>query len=708
MEGSGSRAHNLDAGGQLMKRIVIGILAAMLAAGAQKADEAERLLKAAMNTELVDGNLQAAIEQYEKVVQSGNRAAAAQALIHMAECYQKLGGAESRKIYERVLREYADQKEAAAIARARLGRNGAPRETGVVVRQVWAGDDVNPGGRPSPDGRYFVFADWKSEDLVVRDLKSGENRFLTQQAQSGGRDVGARFPIFSPDGKQVAYQWHDKGLSLRVIGFDGSRMRVLMSTVSTPFLPVSFSPDGKQIVCVLAEGDGTSKIALISAVDGSATQLKSTGWRRPRVGGFSPDGRYLVYSLPKSNASASDGGIFVIAADGSRETAIIPETANEQGPVWTPDGRAVVFKSDRSGTTGLWSIRIADGKPQGSPELVRANIGSITPFGFSRDGSFLYGTSNRQTNVYAADIDPETLRAVSQPSLLTEKFVGSNWGPAWSPDGRSIAFFRATDDSPSRSIVIRSVATGEERTLPVRIEQRGYITGYFSPHWFPDSRSLLVWDTANSRWVFQKINTETGEGQVAFETSSATSPQARLSPDGKALYYSIRGERVPQSGFSMLHLRKRNLETGQDVELYRAESPGASFYGLAVSPDGACLSFSRNDVEQGKRTLLTLPTEGGARRELHRGTYDQATPFAGAWTSDGRYVLFTVNRDDNAQQLWAIPAEGGEPRPLDITMRRLLFPAVSRDGRRIAFTGTRDKNELWVIHNLLPEMRASR
>jgi len=689
-----------------MKRIVIGILAAVLSAGAQKTDDAERLLKAAMNTELVDGNLQAAIEQYRKVAQSGHRGVAAQALIHMAECYQKLGDAESRKIYERVLREYADQKEAAAIARARLGRNGASRETGVVVRQVWAGDGVNLGGRPSPDGRYFVFADWKSEDLVVRDLKSGENRFLTRHAPSG-RDVGARFPIFSPDGKQVAYQWHDNGLSLRVIGVDGSRMRVLMSNVSTQFLPVSFSPDGKQIACLLAEDGGTSKIALISAVDGSATQLKSNGWRRPRIGGFSPDGRFLVYSLPKSNPSASDGGIFVIAADGSRETAIVPETANEQDPVWTPDGRAVVFKSDRSGTMGLWSIRVAEGRPQGSPELLKASIGSIMAFGFSRDGSFLYGTSNRQQDVYVADIDPETLRVVSQPSLVTEKFVGSNWGPAWSPDGRSIAFFRATDDSASRSIVIRSVATGEERALPARIEQRGYITGYFSPHWFPDSRSLLLWDTADSRWAFRKIDTETGEGQVVFETSSATSPQARLSPDGKALYYSVRGERVPQSKFNMLHLRKRNLETDQDVELYSAESPGTSFYGLAVSPDGARVSFSRNDVEQGKRTLLTVSTQGGAPRELLRGTYDQATPFAGAWTPDGRYVLFTSLRDDS-QQVWAISAEGGEPRPLDITMRGLLHPAVSPAGRRIAFTGTRNKNELWVIQNLLPEMRASR
>jgi hypothetical protein len=51
-----------------MKRIVIAILAAMLVAGAQTKDEAERLLKAARNVELVDGNLNAAIRQYDTII----------------------------------------------------------------------------------------------------------------------------------------------------------------------------------------------------------------------------------------------------------------------------------------------------------------------------------------------------------------------------------------------------------------------------------------------------------------------------------------------------------------------------------------------------------------------------------------------------------------------------------------------------------------
>ena len=79
-----------------MESLLIGLVAGALghrrAAGGSTQD-VERLLKAAMNTELVDGNLKLAIEQYKKVADSGNRALAAQALLRMADCYQKLGDA---------------------------------------------------------------------------------------------------------------------------------------------------------------------------------------------------------------------------------------------------------------------------------------------------------------------------------------------------------------------------------------------------------------------------------------------------------------------------------------------------------------------------------------------------------------------------------------------------------------------------------------
>jgi hypothetical protein len=114
-------------------RTMLALLSAvlLLAAGlaAQKTDSAQALLRAATDKAVVDGDLNGAIKQYQTIVDTfkTDRAVVATALVQMAECYQKLGDAESRKIYERVVREYADQKEAVTLARVRLGGVAQPR-----------------------------------------------------------------------------------------------------------------------------------------------------------------------------------------------------------------------------------------------------------------------------------------------------------------------------------------------------------------------------------------------------------------------------------------------------------------------------------------------------------------------------------------------------------------------------------------------------
>src|SRR5215469_143671 len=128
-------AGNFGRGGGLMKRIAIGIVAAALLAEAQSRDDAGRLLKAAHNTELVDRDLNGAIKQYSAIVSKykSDRAVVATALVRLAECYQKMGDAESRKIFEQIVRDYADQMDAVAEAKARLGRTEQPRRQSITL-----------------------------------------------------------------------------------------------------------------------------------------------------------------------------------------------------------------------------------------------------------------------------------------------------------------------------------------------------------------------------------------------------------------------------------------------------------------------------------------------------------------------------------------------------------------------------------------------
>ena len=86
-------------------------------------------LQAAIKTETVDGDLKGAIEQYRKLADGSHRAVAAKALVRMGQCYEKLGDAQARQAYDRVVRDFADQKEALAAAQGAAGRLGPPGRT---------------------------------------------------------------------------------------------------------------------------------------------------------------------------------------------------------------------------------------------------------------------------------------------------------------------------------------------------------------------------------------------------------------------------------------------------------------------------------------------------------------------------------------------------------------------------------------------------
>lgn len=109
--------------------LIAGLSLLLLAAAPpQQRDRAEVALRAAIEKETVDGDLKAAIEQYKKIAaQPGvSRNVAATALLHLGQCYEKLGQADARKTYERLLRDFGDQAEIVKQARERLSAMGMP------------------------------------------------------------------------------------------------------------------------------------------------------------------------------------------------------------------------------------------------------------------------------------------------------------------------------------------------------------------------------------------------------------------------------------------------------------------------------------------------------------------------------------------------------------------------------------------------------
>jgi len=585
--------------------------------------------------------------------------------------------------------------------------------SGIVVRRVWdnAQDAEDSMGRVSPDGRYLSYVNWKNKgNLAIHDFETGENRDITDEANWDKDYQGADASIWSPDSKQIAYFWlgPNEYSSLRIVGIDGSKPRVLCSGPPESELPwpLAWSSDGKHILA--NQGTKTEEtifnIVLVSVADGSIRVLKSGGSGHASL---SPDGRYLVYDYSQSEDSLKQD-ISLLATDGSHEVTLVKHPADDFAPFWTPDGNRIVFVSDRSGTRGVWVLEVVDGKPKGSPQLISDNLNGMAPLGLTQDGSYYYGLPGRENDIYFADLDLETSKVVGSPYKAIQIFEGLNSRPDFSPDGKRFVYVSPRGPGRwdrSNSFVIRSMETGEEREVQPDLPRFRLLVGS-APRWFPDGRSILVlakYTDSTKEWRigFSQIHTETGAvTHVVWDNEQGgigrgTPPV--WSPDGSKMFFMRGGIKV------------YDLKTKQEWSPDFHSKLGKDYkkHNLAISPDGQQLAFIRC-LKDG-HSLQIAPSAGGEARELLMLTKAGLTETTGlAWTPDGRHLLFG-KRKDEATELWRISVEGGESQNLGLTMKKMEHLSIHPNGRRIAFTGPgpRPGPEVWVMENILSKSTAS-
>ena len=285
-------------------------LAAALTAAATPTQSGHDLFQQALVKERAEGNLQEAIDLYDRIVRGfpGDHALAAKALVQMGQCYEKLGKAGAEKAYERVIRDYADQAEPLQVARTRLAALTRRLPTGMTVRSVWSDPMADILGEISPDGRSLSFVDWRTGDLAVRDLTTAQNRKLTNKGSWETALEFAMFSRWSPDGTQIAYDWWSPAYSneLRVVGIEGTSPRTLHKTADqTVLVTLDWSPDGREILVLLrSTADAGSaprkeQLATVSVADGTVQIVRSLDTTSPYdpVGGWtglSPDGRFIL------------------------------------------------------------------------------------------------------------------------------------------------------------------------------------------------------------------------------------------------------------------------------------------------------------------------------------------------------------------------------------------------------------------------------
>ena len=707
----------------LLTCLAMLLLFAVPAVGQQTPGE---LLQSALYKQQVEGDLEGAVKILEGLIEDfgQHRELAARALIQLGRVHETLGSTRAEGAYRRILSDYPDQLAAVAEARTRLTAlaveeataspataesNTSADPAGMVIRRVWTylESEFDVTGTVSADGRYLTFEDMATGDLMVRDLVTEENRRLTHNEISRAYDVGDAG--ISPDGRWVAYNWDnnvDRTTDLRIVGIDGSEPRVLYSHEEVVNIEVDgWSPDGADILVRLDRNDRSRQIAWVSVTDGSVRVLKSLVWPQPydqRVR-LSPDGRFVAYNVGVPDSLHS---IRLLATDGSRETHLFEHPGDDHVLGWTPDGTSLLFRSERSGTEDAWVIQIDDGQPQGPPELVKKNIGRLTPRGITQDGSFYYTVSVNALNVVTATLDPVAGDMVAAPTRVSQRFFRTD-APAWSPDGNYLAYYVRTEPGP-RIIVIRSLETGVEREVPHVIRNN-------SPNmsWSPDGGSILVNGHLHTRGDpgLYQLDAQTGHATAIVESTPGTYITGAVSsPDGKTVFYA-RFDLPP----TRAQILARDLETGEESEIYRATEPNLPSPRLALSPDGRQLAFL-DDLSGGGpgnakvMALKLIPSAGGEPRELFRvDQSENLSPFVLAWTPDGGHVLVGKRRGganrSQTVELWRVPVERGEPEQLGLTSEGGMSELrVHPDGRRIAFALDQRMDEIWVMENFLPKL----
>jgi Tol biopolymer transport system component len=663
-------------------------------------------LRAAIEVEESKGDVKGAIERYKKLADGRDRAVAAQALLRLGQAYQRLGDAEAKRVFERLVRDFGDQRDVVTQARDRLRQLGPPART-VQARPrmvpIWTGEDVGYG-RPSADGRYIPYVAGTG-DLALHDVIANTTRRMTNTGGFVASGDFARDPLVSPDNRLVAYTWSieaDGSSELRVLPTQGdaaSPTTLIRAAQRFP-APLAWTPDGTRLIVSLRAADGW-QLGIVTLRDGRYQALKTLGSQNPGIeASLSPDGRYLAYRTQSANSKRD---IMILPLDGGSEVPALTGSEDDFNPLWSPDGAHLVFTRAETAAVGLWAVPMREGRPDERPTLIRPDLGRMNPLGITRDGSLYYALNGAvRHDIYIAQLDNSVART---SEVVTSQVFDGRTGPAWTPDGLSLTYWAA---GARPGITLRSVKDGHERTIAL---PAGTVTNVASPKWFPDGRSLLLPAVSNAGngFVLSRFDIQTGTMEQLHQGPGGPVSFA-VAPDGSAIYWATADR-----------LMRLDLKTRQEQELRRNEW----FLSVAISPDGNELAYLKNERTAEQRAkgeapgfLEVIPSRGGEPRRVFRAPiwYGPSRNNTLAWAPNQQSLVAV--QDDGV--LWRFPLDGGSPQSMGISAqnyrfgtapsqpappgdRRVKSPAIHPDGRTLAFAVAEVLGrEIWSLENVLP------